>query len=355
MGHRWGKIVVAVTAVVLSVIAGVAPSRARRDDVPTTPVSVLSSAPTATPDPAIAAAPTPSITATPGPPTDAELRRLAANELGRVPIVSWHDVADQDTRWDTSITTFRKQLLDLYRNGYRPVSIGEFIDGTFDVAPGTTPVVLTFDDSFRSHLFFDDDGEPHADSVVGTLEAFARRHRDWRATAVFYLFWPRPFREAGQVDRKVRWLLGHGYELGNHGLHHDDLSAMNDDEVERSLATLQAEIAEIEPGFRFRSLALPFGMWPSNRRLAVEGAWDRERYRHDVVLLVGDMPAFPPYHADHDQMQVPRVQSHEIGTWLAWLERDRRRFISDGDPVVVTYPASVGDSIRPAPRVVRAY
>lgn len=363
MWHPTVRLLAAAAAVVSSVAAGIAPSAAERVGGSGRPAirQVAAATPVAEPTPAPTAEPTPTTTASarPTPGTrpalgDAELRRLGVDELGRVPIVEWHDIGEQDTRWDTSLDTFKRQIAELHRRGYRPVTVAEFADGVFPIPAGLSPVMLTFDDSFRSHLHFDASGRPHPDSVVGVLEAFARRHSDWRAIATFYLFWPRPFREAGQVERKITWLAEHGYELGNHSYNHDDLSAMTDDEVRRSLADLQREVAEIVPGFRFRSLALPFGLWPGDRSLAVEGSWEGEHYRHDVILLVGDMPNVPVYHVDYDPTQVMRVQSFELRKWLAWLDHGRR-FVSDGDPDVVTYPASAADQARPAPRVIRIY
>lgn len=328
-----------VTALVAAMISGLLPS------------------PVDEPSPAAAGSDAPSAIEGP-PPTDADLRQVGVNELGRVIVMEWHDVADADGRWHVSRETFRRQIEELYRRGYRPVTVAEFIDATFSIPVGTTPVVLTFDDSFRSHLFFDARGEPHPDSVVGILEDFSRRHPDWRATGAFYLFWPRPFRERGLVERKLRWLVRNGYELGNHSYNHDNLGVMTDQEVRRSLASLQARVAEVVPGYRMRSLALPFGIWPDRRELTREGAWEATAYRHEVVLLVGDMPTLPPTHVDFDPMQVMRVQAYppEFRKWMDWMDaRPGRRFVSDGDPGVVTYPRSLADQAAVRVRRVRIY
>ncbi len=295
---------------------------------------------------------------TPAPRTDEQLRRSGANELGRVIVMEWHDLTDSDGRWSLSRDSFRRQLEELYRRGYRPVTVAEFIEGTFPIPAGTTPVILTFDDSFRSHLFFDERGDPHPDSAVGILEDFSRRHPDWRATAAFYIFWPRPFRERGLVEHKLRWLVRNGYELGNHSYNHDDLRIMTDQEVRRSLGSLQARVAEVVPGYRMRSFALPFGMWPDRRELAREGEWQGTRYRHEIVLLVGDMPTLPPTHSDFDPMQVMRVQAYppEFRKWTDWMDADQaRRFVSDGHPGVTTYPRSLADQAAVGVRPVRVY
>ncbi|HVL81843.1 MAG TPA: polysaccharide deacetylase family protein, partial [Actinomycetota bacterium] len=283
-------------------------------------------------------------------PSVRELARLGANELGRIPVLEWHDVAETDDRWGTSRATFRRQLQELYDRGYRPVTAAEFARGEFPVAAGRTPVVFTLDDSFRSHLWFGSDGRPHPDSVVGILEAFAKDKPEWRATAAFYIYWPVPFRERDQIDRKLRYLVDNGYELGNHSFNHDDLSKLDPDGVRESLARAQAAVQERIPGYRMATLALPFGLWPPDKSVAVTGQWEGTRYWHDAVFLVGDMPYHPPHHARYDPWHVMRVQSYEFRKWIDWLDAEPgRRFVSDGDPATVAYPSRLQEVAKVRP------
>lgn len=297
--------------------------------------------------------PSPSPTATETTPSlsDDELVALGVNEIGRVPVIEWHDVgADADGRWDNTIDTFRRQIETLYERGFRPVTTEEFAAGSFPIPAGTSPVLLTFDDSYGSHLTFGPDGEPAPDTAVGVLEAFAEEHPDWRATGVFYIYWPIPFRESGEViTEKLNWLVDNGYEIGNHTFGHDDMSAMSDAEVVETLGRAQAEIEEHVPGYRLRTLSLTFGLWPENEALAVSGEWNGVRYQHDLVMLVGFMPTRSPHHVEYDPTGVQRVQAYvpEFDKWMAWLDEPGRRFISDGDPATVTYPSSFEDVARP--------
>lgn len=269
--------------------------------------------------------------------------------------MEWHEVNQVDDRWATSRTTFGQQLQELYDKDYRPVTAAEFARGEFPIPAGTTPVVLTFDDSFRSHFWFGPDGKPHPDSAVGMIEEFARDKPDWRATAVFYLFWPIPFRERDRISDKVRYLAESEFEMGNHGYNHDDLSVLTPEEARESLAKLQKVVDEVVPGYRLTSLALPFGKWPQDRSVAVTGQWDGTRYWHDVILLVGDMPNVSPHHAQYDPWGVMRVQSFEFRKWMDWLDAEPgRRFISDGDPGTVAYPRQLDDlaAVKPGFRSV---
>ncbi len=279
-----------------------------------------------------------------------ELRRLRVNELGRVLVMEWHDVEGVDGRWETSQATFRAQIKELYDRGYRPVTVEEFAAGSFPIPAGTSPVLLTFDDSYESHFRLGPDGQPARNSVVGILEEFERAHPDWRGTAAFYIYWPVPFRVLEHVPAKLRWLAENGYEIGNHSFRHDDLSKLDDVGVQRSLALAQAEVERVVPGYRLRSLALPFGLWPKNKSLAADGTFEGVSYHHDVVLLVGFMPARSPHHADYKPMEVQRVQAYapEFRKWVDWLDGGRgRRFVSDGDPSTVTYPSALQSVAKP--------
>ncbi|MDP8931965.1 MAG: polysaccharide deacetylase family protein [Actinomycetota bacterium] len=282
--------------------------------------------------------------------SEEELRRLRVNELGRVLVMEWHDVEGVDGRWETSQATFRAQIEELYDRGYRPVTVEEFATGTFPIPAGTSPVVLTFDDSYESHFRLGPDGQPAPNSVVGILEEFERSHPDWRGTAAFYIYWPVPFRVKEQIPDKLRWLAENGYEIGNHSLNHDDLSKLDDRGVQRSLALAQAEVEKVVPGYRLGSLALPFGLWPKNKSLAVDGSFEGVSYHHDVVLLVGFMPTRSPHHAEYKPMEVQRVQAYapEFRKWVDSLEGPRSgRFVSDGDPDLVTYPAALQSVAKP--------
>ncbi len=346
-----------LTSLALAACADDTPSvRALDADAP-----VASPLPGPDPTTTMVASPRPSPSPVPAEPElgDDDLAALGVNEIGRVLVVEWHEIGARDGRWENSRETFREQIAELYERGYRPVTVAEFAEGRFPIPAGTSPVLLTFDDSYRSHLHLDDDGDPHPDSVVGILEAFSDEHPDWRATAAFYPYWPVPFREADVVDEKLAWLVDNGYELGNHTHSHADLSGLPPDEVQRELALAQAEVEQRIPGYRLRSYSLTFGSWPDDRELAVGGSHDGHDYQHDLVLLVGFMPTRSPHHVEYDPTQVQRVQAYvpEFRRWVEWLDGEPwRRFVSDGDPGTVTYPAHMEDVAAPMDdRDVRVY
>jgi hypothetical protein len=111
------------------------------------------------------------------------------NELGRIPILVYHEIGDTEARWRRARDRFRADLEILYDRGYRPVGIGELVDRSFDLPRGLSPVIITFDDGAPSQFRYVQraDGTLDIDSTsaVGLLVEFARTHPGWRNRAVF--------------------------------------------------------------------------------------------------------------------------------------------------------------------------
>lgn len=288
---------------------------------------------------------------------EADLQHMEVNELGRVLVAEWHEIQDTTADYKTSLPRFKEQLQDLYERGYRPISVDEFVSGSFPIPAGTSPVLLTFDDSYKEHLFFGEDGEPHPDSVVGILQAMERADPTWRARAVFAYYWPYPFRETDSdvIASKIRYLVENDFDLSNHSNTHDNLAQMAPQEVVANLAESQRRLAEIVPGYAPRTLTLPFGMFPEDKTLVVTGTDGDTTYEHELVFLVGWMPTRSPHHVDFDPMNVFRVPAHgpwnaddpDWDGWLDWLDEPGRRFVSDGDPATVTFPDNFADVFDP--------
>lgn len=290
--------------------------------------------------------------------SDQDLQDMQVNELGRVLVAEWHEIQDTTADYKTSLARFKEQLRDLYDRGYRPISVDEFITGSFPIPAGTSPVLLTFDDSYKEHLFFGEDGQPHPDSVVGILEAMEREDPTWRARAVFAYYWPYPFRETDPdvIATKIRYLVDNDFDLSNHSNTHDNLAQLPPNEVVANLAASQRHLAEIVPDYAPRTLTLPFGMFPEDESLVATGTDGDTTYHHELVFLVGWMPTRSPHHVDFDPLKVFRVPAHgpwgpndpDWDGWLEWLDEEPgRRFVSDGDPAVVTFPENFTDVYEP--------
>ena len=219
---------------------------------------------------------------------------LPPNELGRVMILEYHKIDHPENRWTRTPDNFRRDLQRLWERGYRLIGLNDFLDGRILLPPGTTPVILTFDDSSPGQFrYVERQGEwvIDPDCAVGIIEAFARAHPEFGRAATFYVL-PgadppnRLFNQPALATRKLTYLATNGYEIGNHTLWHANLSRYPEPVVRTQIATAQEWIQRHVPGYRPRTLALPMGGYPRETRWAETGAVNGTAYRHDAILMV---------------------------------------------------------------------
>lgn len=287
------------------------------------------------------------------------------NELGRFPIVEWHQVVEKDGTYKVSRERFRAELAELHRRGYVPVNLSEILDKTFNVPAGKTPVLFTFDDASPSQFrYLERNGQLVVDptSAVGILLDFIKAHPDWKPKGLFCML---PAAEAGHAffgekgiqgqksewrHKKVQFLHAQGFELCNHTLWHAKLSKYSDAVVQEQLARGVMAIDSAVPGYKVRGLALPYGLWPKNRALTRSGSWydkkgKREvRYAHEAVFEVAGGPARSPYDPQFNPLALPRVPLQggtNLTTTLNEMDKPGSkwaRFVSDGNPKTVAKP-----------------
>jgi peptidoglycan/xylan/chitin deacetylase (PgdA/CDA1 family) len=268
----------------------------------------------------------------------------------RIPILEYHVIADSDSRWGRSWQHFRRDLELLYRRGYRPITVSQLVDGDFDIAPGMSPVVITFDDASPGQFrYIERDGRLVIDSTsaVGIWLAFHAEHPDWKDRATFCLL---PAAAAGHAFfgekgiqgqktawrfPKVRFLAEQGFELCGHTLWHAELDKYGDAVVQEQIARGVMAIDSAVPGYRVRTFALPLGLWPRNRALARAGAWSDPatgkvvRYSFDAILEVAGGPERVPGDPAFDPYRLHRIQVYdgELEPILDMLDRTATRYV----------------------------
>ena len=286
-----------------------------------------------------------------------------ANELGRIPILEYHLLGDSETRWHVERNHFRRDLERLYASGYRPVTVSEVVDKKIDLPAGMSPVVFTFDDAGPSQFgYIERNGTLEIDpnSAVGIWMAFHKEHPDWRNKATFCMLSGGAaghsfFGEKGIEGQKTAWrfkkvkfLADEGFELCGHTLWHANLGKYSDAVVQEQIARGVLAIDSAVPGYRVRTFALPLGIWPKNRALAVAGEWKDPRggkvtrYEFDAVLEVSGGPARSPYDPAFDPKRLTRVEvfANALEHMLDQLDASGQRYVSDGDPSKVARPAT---------------
>ena len=295
----------------------------------------------------------------------APAQTLAPNELGRVMILEYHKIDYPEERWTRTPENFRRDLETLYTRGYRLLALNDLLDGRINVPAGTTPVVLTFDDSSPGQFrYVARDGQLEIDpkSGIGVLEAFIRERPDFGRAATFYVLpgASRPnklFNQDEYAGKKLQFLVAHGYEIGNLTLWHANLGKYEEPVVRGQIAEAQVWIQRHVPDYRPRTLALPHGVYPKDVTWAVRGTAKGSSYQHDAILMVAGGPAPSPFARNFDALHLPRIQAveHDLAYWLGYFEKHPgERFVSDGDPAAVTVQGAQRDRLRsPLPGSLR--
>lgn len=265
---------------------------------------------------------------------------VVPNELGRVPILEYHQVGSKENRWTRSFENFRADLEWLYNNDYRAISILDYANQRIALPYGKKPVIFTFDDGGYTQLNFKD-GRVDPYTAVGVMDEFLKKHPDFGAAAVFYLN-ASPFKLVEDKQKAIQYLLSSGRQIGNHTMTHANLGKLDAAGVTRELSRLDGYVR----GFGFKdadltTLAYPFGGVPRGA-----AATAMKKYAK-LGLLVGADPANVPYHAKFDPYFVPRIQAIDV-EWKRWFKRgskDTARssavlpfapFVSDGNVDTVT-------------------
>ncbi len=277
-----------------------------------------------------------------------------ANELGRVPILMYHRIVAEEGEWARSIENFRNDLKNLYERGYTLVNLSDFYDGKAQVPPGRSPVVLTFDDSTRGQFNYllDAAGEKYIDPdcAVGILLDAYARWPELGLAGTFFLN-GNPFGQSEYWQEKLKHMVDLGFELGSHTFSHPFFNRITDEEIRADIVKLQLQVWQAVPGYHIRALALPYGIAPRDRTVAVSGSHDGVSFNHSYLMEVGAEPAFAPDHVRHNPLSMPRIAATDelLSRWLDWLDGPLRRYISDGNPDVLTYPDELQEQIKKTP------
>jgi hypothetical protein len=307
---------------------------------------------------AVAAAPEPAEPT--GPVAD-----LPANELGEIMVLEYHRLGENEGEFIRRKENFQKDLQALYERGYRPITMRQLLEGDVDLPAGTTPVVFTIDDSSRGQFYYREDGSIDPNTMVGMWDAFAEENPAWKHGAVWCVlpaadhpsnfFGEKPSREVPReereatIRRKVQYLVDNGHEICNHTLYHARLDRGSDAQVQEWLGRGEDSIQVYLPeGYDIVTMALPLGQWPDNRALAWQGSWKGEPYEYKAVLEVSGGPNVSVFDREFDPHSVDRfiVAPGHLERQLEAYEKDpSRRFVSDGDPNVISVPAGQAERV----------
>ncbi len=279
--------------------------------------------------------------------------KLPPNHAGRIPVLEYHVIGGtKNALYTRTAESFKADLEDVYRRGYRPITIAQMLDKNFsDVPDGMSPVVFVFDDASPEQFrYVEQNGKLEIDptSGMGIWLDFAKTHPGWKNRATFCLlnggaaghnFFGDATKFEGQKKewrlQKVKWLADQGFELCDHTLWHARLDKYSDAVVQEQIARNMMGIDSAVPGYKIRTLALPYGIWPKNRQLAWQGTWTDPKtgqahpYNFQAVLEVSGGPAKGPYDPQFNPHSITRIQAvgNDISKTLDNLDKTKSRFV----------------------------
>jgi peptidoglycan/xylan/chitin deacetylase (PgdA/CDA1 family) len=338
------------------------------------PTETLALSPTPSQTPEASATPEPQASETPEPQESqvpeqklvirTDYEAFQPNEAGDIPVVMFHrfvDEYDGDKEYTTTFKEFEALLETLYNQGYRLISMQDFIDCNISVPAGTMPMVFTFDDGTPGQFnLIEENGKLKVNpkSAVGIMMAFNEKHPDFGLKGIFYVnmdIGDNTFMGAGSLRERFEILESLGLEIGTHTWGHVDYRAITTTEkIQESIGKNQKRAEEVLPGLRFYSLALPYGSRPKDKNLwpaLQNGTYEGVAYHHDTIMAVGAEPSVPSISKKYDSSYVHRIRSQgkdpvdcDLTWWLSRMTASRM-FISDGDPETIVVPESKADKV----------
>jgi hypothetical protein len=280
--------------------------------------------------------------------------KLPANHMGRIPVLEYHVIGgEKNGLYTRTVASFKADLEDVYKRGYRPITIAQMLDKNFtDVPDGMSPVIFVFDDASPEQFSYIEgaDGKLAIDpsSGMGIWQEFMKTHPGWKDRGTFCLlngaaaghnFFGDSPKFHGQKKewrfQKVKWLADQGFELCDHTVWHARLDKFSDAIVQEQIARNVMAIDSVVPGYKVRTMALPYGIWPKNRPLAWQGSWTDPKtkqthpYKFDAVLEVSGGPTRSPYDPQFDPHSVKRIEAigDDIRKTLDGLDKNKTRFV----------------------------
>lgn len=280
---------------------------------------------------------------------------LPPNEFGKIPVLTYHKISDEDSEYTRSRTGFLNDLVQLRRLGFYPVTLAELRTGKINTPKGKIPLLITFDDSSESQFKYEADGSLTPGCGVEIMERFQKANTDFPLRGVFFVLpkaqYPNNFfGQPAKIGSKLSYLTGKGFEIGSHTLWHANLKKYRN-KIEEQLGLGTAEIQKYLKGYAVYSFALPYGIFPPKAdepRLRA-GTYKGKVYRHDMIFDYSNGLSHSVYDKKFDTYHIRRLHGNEKTLQKLFRQAREKReifFVSDGDPETVTVRKADAGHVR---------
>lgn len=280
---------------------------------------------------------------------------LLPNELGKIPVLTYHKISDEDTEYTRSRTSFMHDLVQLKKLGFYPVTLAELRSGKITTPKGKIPLLITFDDSSESQFKYEADGSLTPGCGVEIMDRFQKTNADFPLRGVFFVLpkaqYPNNFfGQPAKIGAKLKYLTGKGFEIGSHTLWHANLKKYRN-KIEEQLGLGTAEIQKYLKGYAVYAFALPYGIFPPKAdepRLRA-GTYKGKAYKHDMIFDYSNGLSHSVYDKKFDTYHIRRLHGNE-NTLQKLFKQAREKheifFVSDGNPDTVTVRKADAGHVR---------
>lgn len=276
---------------------------------------------------------------------------LKPNEAGKIMVLIYHNIGNEENEWVRTPANFLKDLNTLYEQGYRPISLRDYVTGHITREQGFTPVVITFDDGNMNNFEYLENGFISEESAVGLLIDFHEKHKDFPLEATFFITGEQPFKQKGLEGKKLSFIIDSGMDVDNHTKDHLNFKSSAGDEIQEQIGAQAQYLYEImnRDDYEINTLTLPFGERPKDKmstKYIASGSYRGVPYENIAVLNVGWNPGYSSYDRRFDHLSIPRIRASEMKAddaglynYIEYFDRNpEERFISDGLAEVITIP-----------------
>lgn len=278
------------------------------------------------------------------------------NELGKVPIMMYHGIVnipssqtkyiggnvDKDG-YNRTVEAFRGDLEFYYQEGYRMISLNDYIEGNIEVELGYSPIILTFDDGKEDNfkVLGEENGELVIDPTcaVGILEEFKKKYPDYGVTATFFVN-EGLFQQESYNEKILKWLVEHGYDIGNHTLTHPDFTKISYARSQEEVGGIYHLLDQLLPSAYVPIIALPFGS-PyrenhDNYQAILTSSYLGQTYQTKAALRVGWEAELSCFEKEFRPTFLKRIRAYDNEGKDFDIEMNfnllkKTRYISDGD------------------------
>lgn len=245
------------------------------------------------------------------------------NPVGKVFVVMYHHFREGSNAMFRSPSKFKQDLESLYTMGFRPVTISEYVGNRMKLAPGASPVVMTFDDGHPDQFTIKRDGTIDPKCAVGIWSEFAKTHPDFPVKGTFYTL-PVLWGQHKLIQKKIDMLRGWGSEIGNHTYNHKFLSRLSDEQVKSEIAKMNDLLVTygIHPNMPF---CPPYGEYPRNRSLVKMFKYNGKIYQHSSACMAWDSPAVSPNDPKFSRYKFERLHGNGRAFGIDyWLDKVKK-------------------------------